>query len=137
MRFNLYIKMLRTQTCGELRLSDKGKHVTLCGWVSKIRDKGSLLWIDLRDRYGITQLLFDEKNKEALDNARSYGREFVIQAEGEVIERVSKNDKIATGEIEIKITKVTLLNAAKLPPFQIEDETDGGEELRMNTGTWI
>ncbi len=123
--------MLRTHTCGELRLSDKGKQVILCGWVSKIRDKGSLLWIDLRDRYGITQLLFDEKNKEALENARSYGREFVIQAEGEIIERVSKNEKIATGEVEIRVSKVTLLNAAKLPPFQIEDETDGGEELRM------
>ncbi|MBC7390394.1 MAG: aspartate--tRNA ligase [Opitutaceae bacterium] len=123
--------MLRTHTCGELRLSDKGKQVILCGWVSKIRDKGSLLWIDLRDRYGITQLLFDEKNKEALENARSYGREFVIQAEGEIIERVSKNDKIATGEVEIRVLRVTLLNAAKVPPFQIEDETDGGEELRM------
>lgn len=123
--------MLRTHTCGELRLSDIGKTVTLCGWVSKVRDKGSLLWIDLRDRYGITQLLFDDKNKEALDLARTFGREFVIQAEGEVIERVSKNDKIGTGDIEIKIVSIKLLNAAKLPPFQIEDETDGGEEIRM------
>jgi aspartyl-tRNA synthetase len=123
--------MLRTHTCGELRLSDSGTQVTLCGWVSKVRDKGALLWVDLRDRYGITQLLFDDKNIAALETARSYGREFVIQAEGEVIERVSKNDKIPTGEIEIRVTSVKLLNAAKLPPFLIEDETDGGEELRM------
>ena len=123
--------MLRTHTCGELRLSDNGKTVTLCGWVSKIRDKGSLLWIDLRDRYGITQLLLDDKNKETLELARSFGREFVIQAEGEVIERVSKNEKIGTGDVEIKIISLKLLNAAKLPPFQIEDETDGGEEIRM------
>lgn len=123
--------MLRTHTCGELRLSDNGKQVTLCGWVSKVRDKGSLLWIDLRDRYGITQLLFDEKNKEILELARSFGREYVIQATGEVTERVSKNDKIATGEIEIKVSSIKLLNAAKLPPFLIEDETDGGEDIRM------
>jgi aspartyl-tRNA synthetase len=123
--------MLRTHTCGELRLSDKGKTVQLSGWVSKVRDKGALLWIDLRDRYGLTQLLFDDKNKEALEAARTFGREYVIQAKGEVIERVSKNDKIATGEVEIRVSKVTLLNAAKLPPFQIEDDTDGGEELRM------
>ena len=123
--------MLRTHTCGELRLSEKGKTVTLSGWVGKVRDKGSLLWIDLRDRYGITQLLFDDKNKEALELARSFGREYVIQAEGEVIERISKNEKIATGDVEIRVAKVTLLNAAKLPPFMIEDETDGGEDLRM------
>lgn len=123
--------MLRTHTCGELRLLDKGKTVTLSGWVAKVRDKGSLLWVDLRDRYGITQLLFDDKNREALEAARSYGREYVIQAVGEVIERVSKNDKIGTGDIEIKVTSIKLLNPAKLPPFMIEDETDGGEELRM------
>jgi len=123
--------MLRTHTCGELRLSDKGKTVTLTGWVGKVRDKGALLWIDLRDRYGITQLLFEDKNKETIEIARSFGREYVILAEGEVIERVSKNDKIATGEVEIRVSSVKLLNAAKLPPFLIEDETDGGEELRM------
>jgi aspartyl-tRNA synthetase len=123
--------MLRTHTCGELRLSDNGKQVTLCGWVSKVRDKGSLLWIDMRDRYGITQLLFDDKNKEILELARSFGREYVIQATGEVTERVSKNDKIDTGEIEIKVSSIKLLNAAKLPPFLIEDETDGGEDIRM------
>lgn len=123
--------MLRTHTCGELRLADKGKTVTLTGWVGKVRDKGALLWIDLRDRYGITQLLFEDKNKEVIETARTYGREYVILAEGEVIERVSKNDKIPTGDIEVRVTSVKLLNPAKLPPFLIEDETDGGEELRM------
>jgi aspartyl-tRNA synthetase len=125
--------MLRTHTCGELRISDANKQATLTGWVQRVRDKGSILWIDVRDRYGITQLFFEEgKSDQALlDTARTLGREFVIQAEGTVAERLSKNDKIPTGEIELKVSKLTILNAAKLPPFSIEDETDGGDELRM------
>lgn len=125
--------MLRTHTCGELRLADANKHVTLAGWVQRLRDKGSVLWIDLRDRYGITQLIFEEGKTEAalFQTARSIGREFVVQVEGTVVERLSKNDKIATGEIELKVSKLTILNAAKLPPFTIEDDTDGGDELRM------
>jgi aspartyl-tRNA synthetase len=125
--------MLRTHTCGELRLSQANQQTTLTGWVQRVRDKGSVLWIDLRDRYGITQLIFEEgkTDKALLDTARSLGREFVIQAEGTVVERLSKNEKIATGEIEIKVTRLSILNAAKLPPFTIEDDTDGGDELRM------
>lgn len=125
--------MLRTHTCGELRLTDVNKQVTLTGWVQRQRDKGSVLWIDLRDRYGITQLIFEEgKTEEALLNeAKKLGREFVIQVEGTVVERLSKNDKIATGEIELKVTKLNILNPAKLPPFTIDDDTDGGDELRM------
>ncbi len=125
--------MLRTHTCGELRLSDVGKQATLSGWVQRTRDKGSVLWVDLRDRYGITQLIFEEGKtaQELLEKARSIGREFVIQAEGAVVERLSKNDKIATGEIELKVSKLTILNTAKTPPFTIEDDTDGGDELRM------
>jgi aspartyl-tRNA synthetase len=125
--------MLRTHTCGELRLADKNTNVTLAGWVQRLRDKGSVLWVDLRDRYGITQLIFEEGKTDAtlLNTARTLGREFVIQAEGTVVERLSKNDKIATGEIELKVSKINILNAAKLPPFTIEDDTDGGDELRM------
>ncbi len=125
--------MLRTHTCGELRLTDVNKHVTLAGWVQRLRDKGSVLWIDMRDRYGITQLIFEEGKIEdsLLEASRNLGREFVIQVEGVVVERFSKNDKIPTGEIEVKVSKLTILNAAKLPPFTIEDETDGGDELRM------
>ncbi|WP_333820943.1 aspartate--tRNA ligase [Ohtaekwangia sp.] len=125
--------MLRTHTCGELRITDVNKPVTLAGWVQRLRDKGSVLWIDLRDRYGITQLIFEEgkTDKTLLDLARSTGREFVLQVEGIVAERLSKNDKIATGEIELKVSKLTILNPAKLPPFTIEDETDGGDDLRM------
>lgn len=125
--------MLRTHTCGELRINHVNQSVTLTGWVQRVRNKGSLLWIDLRDRYGITQLIFDESSTEAslMDKARSVGREFVIQATGTVIERLSKNDKMPTGDIEIKVTGLTILNAAKTPPFTIEDETDGGDELRM------
>jgi aspartyl-tRNA synthetase len=125
--------MLRTHTCGELRLADVNKPVTLTGWVQRLRDKGSVLWIDLRDRYGITQLIFEEGKTDAalLTIARSTGREFVLQAEGTVVERLSKNDKIATGDIEIKVSKLTILNAAKLPPFTIEDDTDGGDDIRM------
>ncbi len=125
--------MLRTHTCGELRLSDVNKQATLTGWVQRSRDKGSVLWIDLRDRYGITQLIFDQSNTDAelMKSAGQVGREFVLQVEGAVIERLSKNDKLPTGEIELKVTKLTVLNPAKLPPFTIEDETDGGDELRM------
>ena len=125
--------MLRTHNCGELRLTDNGNKVTLCGWVQKIRDKGGMIWIDLRDRYGLTQLILEEGKTSAdvLKIARSLGREFVIQTEGTVVERLAKNNKIATGDIEIKIEKLQVLNAAKIPPFIIEDETDGGDELRM------
>jgi aspartyl-tRNA synthetase len=125
--------MLRTHTCGELRLSDANKQATLTGWVQRLRDKGSVVWLDLRDRYGITQLIFEEGKTEAslFAAARQLGREFVIQVEGVVTERLSKNDKIPTGEIELKVSKLTILNTAKLPPFSIEDDTDGGEELRM------
>jgi aspartyl-tRNA synthetase len=125
--------MLRTHTCGELRLSDVNKSVTLAGWVQRTRDKGSVLWIDLRDRYGITQLIFEESKatSEILSTGRSLGREYVIQVEGTVVERLSKNDKISTGEIEVKASVLTILNPAKLPPFTIEDNTDGGDELRM------
>jgi aspartyl-tRNA synthetase len=125
--------MLRTHTCGQLRLSDVGKTITLAGWVQRTRDKGSVLWVDLRDRYGITQLIFEEgkTDAEVFSSARNLGREYVIQVEGMVVERLSKNDKILTGEIEIKVSKLNILNAAKLPPFTIEDDTDGGDELRM------
>jgi aspartyl-tRNA synthetase len=125
--------MLRTHTCGELRLADANKQATLAGWVQRLRDKGSVLWIDLRDRYGITQLIFEEGKTDAalMNAARTLGREFVVQVEGTVVERLSKNDKIATGEIELKVSKLSILNAAKLPPFTIEDDTDGGDELRM------
>jgi aspartyl-tRNA synthetase len=125
--------MLRTHNCGELRLSDKGTKVTLCGWVQKVRDKGGMLWVDMRDRYGIIQLLLEEgkASSELLEKARNLGREFVIKAEGEVIERLSKNNKIPTGDIEIRVGKLEILNPAKVPPFIIEDETDGGDELRM------
>jgi aspartyl-tRNA synthetase len=127
------IIMLRTHTCGELRLADVNKEVKLSGWVQRIRDKGGLIWIDLRDRYGITQLLMEEgrSGQQIVDTARKLGREFVIQATGNVIERVSKNPKMATGEIEIDLTALKVLNASKTPPFTIEDETDGGDELRM------
>jgi len=125
--------MLRTHTCGELRIGNKGTNVTLCGWAQKVRDKGGMIWVDLRDRYGITQLVFDEsKTKpEIIAIARSVGREFVLQATGTVIERFAKNDKIPTGEIEIEVSGLNLLNPSKVPPFTIEDDTDGGDELRM------
>ncbi|MCH7411068.1 aspartate--tRNA ligase [Belliella sp. DSM 111904] len=125
--------MLRTHTCGELRLADVNKKVTLAGWVQRVRNKGGLIWLDLRDRYGVTQLIFEEgsTDKTLLDQAASLGREYVVQATGEVIERAAKNDKMPTGDIEIKATALKILNAAKIPPFIIEDETDGGDELRM------
>jgi aspartyl-tRNA synthetase len=125
--------MLRTHTCGELRISNAGQEVLLAGWVQRTRDKGSILWIDLRDRYGITQLFFEEGSTEAslMEAAKKLGREYVVQVKGTVNERMAKNDKLATGEIEIKVTEIVLLNAAKTPPFTIEDNTDGGDELRM------
>lgn len=125
--------MFRTHTNGELSLKNLNEEVTLSGWVQTIRDKGFMIWIDLRDRYGITQLVFDQDRSSAalLEEAKKLGREFVIQVSGKVIERASKNPKIPTGEIEILVEKLTILNNSELPPFTIEDETDGGEELRM------
>lgn len=125
--------MLRTHTCGELRLKDVKQQVKLTGWVQRLRDKGSLLWIDLRDRYGITQLFLEEgKTAPALiETARKLGREFVVQATGTVVERLSKNEKMSTGEIEIRIEELIVINPSKLPPFTIEDDTDGGDDLRM------
>ncbi len=125
--------MYRSHTNGELRLENVNQEVTLSGWVQKVRDKGFMIWIDLRDRYGITQLIFDEErsSKELMEQAKTLGREFVIQIKGNIIERASKNPNIPTGNIEILVSTLTILNIAKLPPFTIEDETDGGDELRM------
>ena len=125
--------MFRSHTNGELSLKNLNEEVTLSGWVQTIRDKGFMIWIDLRDRYGITQLVFDQdrSSAELLENAKKLGREFVIQIQGKVIERASKNPKIPTGEIEILVSDLKILNESQLPPFTIEDETDGGEELRM------
>ncbi|WP_288448355.1 aspartate--tRNA ligase [uncultured Chryseobacterium sp.] len=125
--------MFRSHTNGELSLKNLNEEVTLSGWVQTIRDKGFMIWVDLRDRYGITQLVFDQDRSSAqlMEEAKKLGREFVIQATGRVIERVSKNPNIPTGEIEILVEKLTILNESQLPPFTIEDETDGGEELRM------
>ncbi|MFB0910311.1 MAG: aspartate--tRNA ligase [Flavobacterium sp.] len=125
--------MYRSHNCGELNASHINTEVTLAGWVQKSRDKGFMNWIDLRDRYGITQLIFDEgrTEKTVFDFAKTLGREFVIQVKGTVIEREAKNKNIPTGEIEILVTELTILNAALTPPFTIEDETDGGEDIRM------
>ena len=125
--------MLRTHTCGELRLSDVNQKVELAGWVQRVRDKGAMIWVDLRDRYGVTQLFFEDGKTapELIAKARELGREFVIQASGEVIERLSKNPKIPTGDIEIRVEDLKILNAASVPPFIIEDDTDGGDDLRM------
>lgn len=125
--------MLRTHTCGELRISHVGQQVTLAGWVQRSRDKGSILWIDLRDRYGITQLFFEEGSTAAalMESAKKVGREYVVQVKGTVNARMAKNDKMPTGEIELKVTELSVLNAAKTPPFSIEDNTDGGDDLRM------
>ncbi len=125
--------MFRTYTNGELTLKNLNEEVTLSGWVQTIRDKGFMIWIDLRDRYGITQLVFDQDRStaELMEEAKKLGREFVIQVHGKVIERASKNPKIPTGDIEILVDKLDILNESQLPPFTIEDETDGGEELRM------
>jgi aspartyl-tRNA synthetase len=125
--------MYRTHNCGEARASHQGQEVKLSGWVHKVRDKGFVVWIDLRDRYGITQLVFDQDRSpaELLEQARELGRETVIQVEGQVIERASKNPNLPTGEVEVLVQKLVVLNKAELPPFTIEDETDGGDELRM------
>ncbi len=125
--------MYRSHSNGELRLSNAGETVTLSGWVQKVRDKGFMVWIDLRDRYGLTQLIFDSERSDAdmVEQARNLGREDVIQIKGEVIEREAKNPKMPTGEIEILVSELTVLNKAKTPPFTIENETDGGDELRM------
>jgi len=125
--------MYRTHNCGELRLKNLNQEVTLSGWVQKSRDKGFMLWIDLRDRYGVSQLIFDEQrsSKELFNKAKSIGREFVIQVKGKIIERSSKNLNIPTGEIEILVSELNILNESKTPPFTIEDVSDGGEELKM------
>ena len=125
--------MYRSHHCGELRIADVNKEVTLSGWVQKSRDKGFMIWVDLRDRYGITQLIFDESRTETavMEMAKSLGREFVIQVKGTVIEREAKNNKIPTGKIEVLVKELTILNESQLPPFTIEDETDGGEDIRM------
>ena len=125
--------MYRTHTNGQLRAEHIGQEVTLAGWVQKTRDKGFMVWVDLRDRYGITQLIFDAQRtqKDMMQQAQNLGREFVIQISGTVIERESKNSNIPTGDIEILVSKVTILNASLTPPFTIEDTTDGGEDLRM------
>ncbi len=125
--------MFRSHTCGELRIEDLGKEVELCGWLQRTRDKGGMIWMDLRDRYGITQLILEEgkTSDKILAQARELSREFVIKVKGEVVERLSKNPKLPTGDIEIKISEIKVLNKAKLPPFLIEDETDGGDDLRM------
>lgn len=124
--------MYRTHTCGELRISDVGSQVTLSGWVQRTREMGGMTFVDLRDRYGITQLAFNDTIDEKLNQeARKLGREYVVQIKGEVIERTSKNKNIPTGEVEIKVSDITVLNTSKTPPFTIENETDGGEELRM------
>ncbi|AII51411.1 aspartate--tRNA ligase [Hymenobacter sp. APR13] len=125
--------MLRTHTCGELRPEHIGQTVTLCGWVQRTRDKGGILWVDLRDRYGLTQLALEEgvETAEVREQARQLGREFVLSVTGKVAERHSKNDKMPTGSIEIRVESIEVLNPAKLPPFLIEDDTDGGDDLRM------
>lgn len=124
--------MYRTNTCGELNISNVGQQVTLCGWLQRSRDLGGMTFIDLRDRYGITQLAFNmETNAELCEKARKLGREYVIQVKGVVIERSSKNTKIPTGEIEIEVSELNILNEAKTPPFTIEDNSDGGDDLRM------
>ncbi|HQE33510.1 MAG TPA: aspartate--tRNA ligase [Flavobacterium alvei] len=125
--------MYRSHNCGELNASNINQEVTLAGWVQKSRDKGFMNWVDLRDRYGVTQLIFDESRsqKEVFELAKTLGREFVIQAKGIVIEREAKNPNMSTGDIEILVTELKILNSSITPPFTIEDETDGGEDIRM------
>jgi aspartyl-tRNA synthetase len=125
--------MLRTHTCGQLRAEHIGQTVTLCGWVQRTRDKGGIVWVDLRDRYGLTQLILEEgkETPDVLTTARTLGREYVVAATGVVVERYAKNDKMPTGDIEVRVQALEVLNPAKLPPFLIEDETDGGDDLRM------
>ena len=125
--------MYRSHDCGTLSLDQLNQTVTLSGWVQKNRNKGFIIWIDLRDRYGIIQLVFDEKRtpKNVFEAAQGLGREFVIQVKGKVIERESKNPNMTTGAIEVLVNELNVLNPSITPPFTIEDETDGGEELRM------
>lgn len=124
--------MYRTHTCGELRISDAGKQVTLSGWVQRVRDLGGMTFLDLRDRYGITQIVVNSDTQPELsEQVRQLGREYVVQVSGTVTERASKNSKIPTGDIEIALDKLVVLNESALPPFTIEDDTDGGDELRM------
>ena len=125
--------MYRSHNCGELRINDLNKEVKLSGWVQKVRDKGFIMWVDLRDRYGITQLIFDQERtpSDVIDLAKTLGREFVINITGSVIERNSKNDLMSTGDIEVLVSELKILNSSITPPFTIEDESDGGEELRM------
>ena len=124
--------MLRTKTCGELNINNLSEEVTLCGWVQKNRDLGGMTFIDIRDRYGITQLTFNmDEDPKLCQSARKLGREFVVQVTGQVIERSSKNNNIPTGDVEIEVTELIVLNKSKTPPFTIENETDGGDELRM------
>ena len=124
--------MYRTHTCGELDIKNTGLDVILCGWVQKSRDLGGMTFVDLRDRYGITQLVFNmDTNRDLCEKARKLGREFVVQAKGKIRERSNKNLKILTGEIEIEVNELNILNRSEIPPFTIEEETDGGEELRM------
>jgi aspartyl-tRNA synthetase len=130
--FSMLTTIHRTHTNGELRLSDAGQTVTLCGWVQRSRDLGGMTFIDLRDRYGITQLAFNmDTNAQLCEKARQLGREFVIKITGKVIERSSKNKNLPTGDIEIECTSIDVLNASMTPPFTIEDHTDGGDDLRM------
>ena len=124
--------MYRTHTCGELRLSNSGENVTLAGWVQRVRKMGGMTFVDLRDRYGITQLVFNEEaNAQLCENANKLGREYVIQVKGQVNERYNKNVNIPTGEIEIVVEELNLLNSSEVPPFTIEDNTDGGDDIRM------
>ena len=125
--------MYRSHNCGELRINDLNKEVKLSGWVQKVRDKGFIMWVDLRDRYGVTQLIFDQERtpSDVIDLAKTLGREFVINITGSVIERNSKNDLMSTGDIEVLVSELKILNSSITPPFTIEDESDGGEELRM------
>ena len=125
--------MYRSHNCGELRINDLNKEVKLSGWVQKVRDKGFIMWVDLRDRYGVTQLIFDQERtpSNVIDLAKTLGREFVINITGSVIERNSKNDLMSTGDIEVLVHELKILNTSITPPFTIEDESDGGEELRM------
>ena len=123
--------MYRSHTCGELRIENVGQNVTLAGWVQKSRKLGGMTFIDLRDRYGITQLVIEaDAPAELVETATSLGREYVIQAKGEVLERQSKNSKMETGDIEIKVSSIEILNKSVTPPFTIEDESDGGEDIR-------
>ena len=124
--------MYRTNTCGELNLQNAGQTVTLCGWLQRSRDLGGMTFIDLRDRYGITQLVFNmETRPDLCEKARKLGREYVLQATGKVAERSNKNPKMPTGEIEILVEELNILNPAKTPPFTIEEHSDGGDDLRM------